>query len=110
MDEKIIGRDELYIPLGIKSEREYFPGFRKKEILIISVVYALILIGCLLYYSITGNVFGTVISLLICGSTAMVLIRKNENNQSVIDLAKHVITYFRSQRKYYYVYLNEWEI
>lgn len=109
MEDKI-SRDELYIPLGIKSEREYFPGFRKKEVVLISIVFAVILAIGLFYYSVSEDVFGTVIGLLIAGSTAIVLIRKNETNQSVIDLAKHVITYFRSQRKYNYVYLNEWEV
>ncbi|MGD9475727.1 MAG: hypothetical protein AB7V37_12090 [Eubacteriaceae bacterium] len=108
MDEKIV-KDELYIPLGIKNEREYFPGFRKNEIVLISIVFAMILAGCLFYYSLSEDVFGTVIGMLILGSTAIVLIRKNENNQSVIDLAKHVFTYFRSQRKYSYVYLDEWK-
>lgn len=103
-------RDELYIPLGIKSEQDVIPGFGKKETIQVGVVLTLTLIGVIAYYSVVHDAFGAVLSLMLIGSTAMILIRKNENNQSVVDLARHVLTYYRSQRNYKYHYLNEWKL
>jgi len=101
-------RDELYIPLGIKAKQDLIPGFGKKETIQIGVILAITLFGAVTYYSIFKNSFVAVFSLLLIGSTAMIIIRKNDNNQSVVDLARHVITYYRSQRRYKYQYLDEW--
>lgn len=103
-------RDELYIPLGIKAEQDVIPGFGKKETMQVGVILALTLAGVIAYYTASQDAFGAVIALMLIGSTAMILIRKNENNQSVVDLARHVFTYYRSQRNYKYLYLNEWKV
>lgn len=103
-------RDELYIPLGIKAERDVIPGFGKKETIQVGVILVLTLIGVATYYTAFQDAFGAVLSLMMIGSTSMILIRKNENNQSVVDLARHVFIYYRSQRNYKYYYLNEWKL
>ncbi|UYO64411.1 hypothetical protein LNN31_08310 [Acetobacterium wieringae] len=110
MEKSESQRDELYIPLGIKSEQDIFPGFGKKETIQIGIVLVFTLMGVITYYTASNDSFGAILSLMFIGATAIVIIRKNENNQSVVDLARHVFTYYRSQRKYQYQYLDEWEM
>jgi|LGOV01.1.fsa_nt_gb hypothetical protein len=100
---------ELYIPLGIKLKRDKITGFGVKEIFIIVVIFSITLIVASFYYSISRDSFGTVLGSLIVGGSTLIILRKNETNQSVLDLATHLIKYLRSQKKYQYHYLNEWE-
>jgi len=101
--------EELYIPMGIKSKRDKITGFGNKELFIIAVICAITLILVSIYYGISQDSFGAVFTCMIVGVTTLVILKKSESNQSVLDLLTHVIHYWRGQKKYKYRYLNEWE-
>ena len=101
--------EELYIPMGIKSKRDKITGFGDKELFIIAIISAMTLILVSIYYSLSQDSFGAVFASMVVGVTTLVILRKNETNQSVLDLATHVIYYWRGQKSYKYRYLNEWE-
>lgn len=70
MDEEHI---TLYIPMGVKTEAEYFPGFGKKELFqtaIGSIVFGLV---AFLVWLLSQSVSGTVLTILagIAGSVMM---------------------------------------
>lgn len=100
---------ELYIPMGIKSKRDKIAGFGDKELFIIAILSAVTLIAVSIYYSISQDSFGAVFVCLLVAATALVFLKKNETNQSVLDLLTHVIHYLRGQKKFKYKYLKEWQ-
>lgn len=106
MDEK----QALYIPSDIKSKRDPVQGFDKKALFQLSIVIAASLLLAFIIYGFSdGNTFNAVGEVFLVVSTGIVLLRKNDSNQSVVDLTKYIITYYRSQNHYPYIYLDEWE-
>jgi hypothetical protein len=100
----------LYIPLGVKTENEFFPGFGKKELLQAAVGMIFALIISLFIYLASGNVAYTMIGVLsgIAGSVTMVT--KDTYNMSVVTQVANLIRFSRSQKVYPYVYGKEWEV
>jgi hypothetical protein len=100
----------LYIPLGVKTENEFFPGFGKKELLQATIGFVFSLIICLFIYLASGNVAYTMIGVLsgIAGSVTMVT--KDTYNMSVVTQVANLIRFSRGQKIYPYVYGKEWEV
>ena len=100
----------LYIPMGVKTDNEFFNGFGKKEALqaAVGVVFALVvsLFICLA----SGNVAYTMIGVLsgIAGSVMMTV--KDQYNMSVVTQVANLIRFSRSQKVYPYIYGKEWEV
>lgn len=107
MEEK---QQALYLPSDIKSKRDPIQGFDKKALFQLSIVIAISLILAFIIYGFSdGNSFNAVGEVFLVVSAGIVLLRKNDSNQSVVDLAKYIIIYYRSQNVYPYIYLDEWE-
>ena len=104
------GKDSLYIPQGLKKKREYFAGYGRYEFTI-TVIATLITIGiCVLIYFITGSLVAAIFILLAVPSTTVLFVVKNESNISVVDQIKFMMDHAREQKKYYYVYQDEWNL
>ena len=104
MDEK------LYIPMGVKTETEIFPGFGRREFLqsVVGSLGAGVL--ALLVWIISRNVTPSVICILsgIVGSVMMTT--KDQTNLSVVDQVWNMVSFMRGQKYYHYAYGDEWRV
>lgn len=107
MDEE--QKEGLYIPRGIKTKREYFYGYGKQE-LMITVISSFIAVGiAILIYILSQNMIIAVFEVLALPSTVILVVVKNDCNISVVDQVTFMLDYARDQKKYYYVYQDEWQ-
>lgn len=104
-DKKVI----LYIPLGINTRVDYYPGFGKNELMqaSIGIVFGVILgiIGFLITNLTLVAV--TIILLFLVGSVMSAT--KNNINLSVIDYISFAMKYSKEKKVYPYRQLKEWE-
>lgn len=100
----------LYIPMGVKTDNEFFSGFGKKELMQAAVGAALGVIVSVFIYLGSGNIAYTMIGVLsgIAGSVMMTV--KDQYNMSVVSQVANLIRFSRSQKIYPYVYGKEWGV
>lgn len=102
--------DKLYIPMGVKTEVEIFPGFGKKQLL--QSVIGSLGTGAVSFFVwlLSQNVTFTVIGILtgIVGSVMMTT--KDQTNLSVVDQLQNMVRFARSQKYYPYRYGDEWRL
>jgi hypothetical protein len=106
MDENHV---TLYIPLGVKTEAEFFPGFGKKQMFqaaVGSLGFGLI---AFLIWLFSGNVSGTVVTVLSGIAGSIMMTAKDQTNLSVVDQCANLVRFSRSQKYYPYRYNFEWE-
>lgn len=100
----------LYIPMGVKTENEFFPGFGKKELLQ-ALVGALFAGGvAFIIYLFSGNVAYTMIGVLSGIAGSVMMTTKDQYNLSVVTQVANLIRFSRSQKMYPYAYGKEWEV
>ncbi len=108
MDEEQ-NKEGLYIPQGIKTKREYFYGYGKKEFTItLLATFIALAIGFLIYIPFM-SIIASVFEVLALPTATVFVIVKNNCNISVADQVKFMLDYARVQKKYYYVYQDEWQ-
>lgn len=106
MDET---KGSLYIPLGVKTEPEFFPGFGKKQMFqaaIGSLGFGLV---ALIVWLCSGSVSGTIVTVLAGIAGSVMMTSKDQTNLSVVDQCANMARYIRSQKYYPYYYYFEWE-
>ena len=98
--------NKIFIPYGIKIEKEIFSGFGKKELkhFLISILITAVL--SLILFLITSNPFVVVVTALVGISGGYSASIRKAYSQSMVEIVKSIITYYRSQQKYEYVYQN----
>ena len=103
-------KNTLYIPMGVKTENELFPGFGKRQLLQATLSSAGFLLVGLFLWAVTKNVTMAVILILagIIGSVMMTT--KDQSNLSVVDQVMNMIRFAKSQKYYPYRYMNEWRM
>lgn len=103
-------KDTLYIPLGLKVRNEIFDGFGKEE-LFQSIVSSLIAgLLDLLLFLLTRNVSVCIVLILAAIAGSVMMLTKDKTNLSVVDQLRNMICFARSQKKYPYKYLDEWNV
>lgn len=101
-------KDKLYIPQGLKVEKEIFQGFSKKEMTRAFIISLIIMSINALIYLFTKNTLRFII-ITLSGITASVMItQKDRSNISVFDQVKFMVKFHKSQKYYPYKYLPEW--
>jgi len=100
----------LYIPMGVKTENEFFTGFGKKELLQAAIGTAFALLISLIIFFVSGNVTYTMIGILSGIAGSVMMTSKDVYNMSVVTQAANLIRFARSQKIYPYVYGAEWEV
>jgi hypothetical protein len=100
----------LYIPMGVKTENEFFSGFGKKELLQAAVGSLFGGVIALLIFLVSGNVAYTMIGVLSGIAGAVMMTVKDRYNMSVVSQVANLIRFSRSQKVYPYVYGKEWEV
>ncbi|MEN3005990.1 hypothetical protein [Dehalobacterium formicoaceticum] len=99
----------LYIPLGVKTEVEFFPGFGKKQMFQAAVGSILFGLAAFLIWLMTGSVAGTVVTVLSGIAGSVMMTAKDANNLSVVNQCANMFRFARSQKYYPYRYGEEWE-
>jgi len=106
--EKDTGKISLFIPQGLKAEREYFQGFGRRELLQAFygsfVVLFIIVIGYILNHSILY-----VVMALLLGETTVVSVvsRSQVTNMSVVSNIWYAMRYLKEQQEYRYRQMDE---
>ena len=102
--------EKLYIPMGVKAEAEFFPGFGKKQFLqsVIGSLGAGVVSAFvwLLSQSVTFTVIGVLAGIV--GSVMMTT--KDQTNLSVVDQVQNMTRFAKSQKIYPYRYGEEWRL
>lgn len=100
----------LYIPMGVKTENEFFPGFGKKELLqaLVGTVFAGAI--SLIIFIVSGNVAYTMIGVLSGIAGSVMMTTKDQYNMSVVTQVANLVRFSRSQKVYPYTYGKEWEV
>lgn len=104
-----INRDTLYIPAGLKTQKEICAGFGKNELR--QAVIGTLAIGAidtLINLVIYDNLVVFILLLLLGIFICVICVQKDVTNLSVLDMAVNLFNFMRSQKKYYYVALDEW--
>lgn len=98
---------DLYIPGGIKREREYFNGYGQKEFIttVISVIISSVL--AFYMYNSSGSTVKPMFALLAIPSGVVMFIIRNDYNVSAFDQIKFMVEFKLSQKKYEYEYMDE---
>ena len=98
----------LYIPLGINTRMDFFPGFGKKEMAQASIGMLFTITIAIISYMIT-NLFLTVVVIMIIGiGISVMMTTKGSTNQSAVDLINNVIKFSNDRKVYPYRQLSEW--
>ena len=100
----------LYIPMGVKTENEFFSGFGKKELLQAAVGMVFSLIISVFIFLFSGNIAYTMIGVLSGVAGSVMMVTKDQYNMSVVTQVANLIRFSRSQKIYPYVYGKEWEV
>ncbi len=95
--------NELFIPVGMKAEKEFFQGFGRREMIqsIVAAVGLLIIAG--IVHMITASMFH-VVGILLFGmmSVIAVVTRSANTNLSALHQARYKIRFFKEQQEYRY--------
>ena len=100
----------LYIPMGVKTENEFFSGFGKKELLQAAVGAVFAVIVSLFIYLISENVAYMMVGILSGIAGSVMMTTKDQYNMSVVSQVANLVRFSRSQKHYPYAYGKEWEV
>ena len=102
--------DKLYIPMGLKEKKEHFSGFGNDELLkSLITILGLNVLNLIIFLSIKNTTFSSVYFLTSLGASVM-FYTKDSVNLSMYDKLRNSISFIKSQKKYEYVYLDEWRV
>jgi len=100
----------LYIPMGVKTDNEFFSGFGKKEAAQAAAGAAAALLISLLIYLASGNIAYTMIGVLSGIAGSVMMTTKDQYNMSVVTQVADLVRFSRSQKAYPYAYGKEWGV
>lgn len=109
MEEIEKGKETLYIPAGLKVNKEFYNGFGRNELrqaligiggfAAINASVSLVLLGRIEIF-VVAMFFGIFASVM--------CVQKDSTNLSVIDMITNLFRYLKSQKKYHYKTIDEW--
>ena len=102
-------KSELYIPYGVRVEKELFRGFSKRQIKHCAVGIACSFIIVTAIYIISRSIPITIISAFVgVAGSIMMTMKESQSNQSVVDIVINLMRFSKTQKRYLYVYQAEW--
>lgn len=101
-------KDNLYIPQGLKVDKEIFDGFGKKEMIRAVTIFSILMMIDGVVYLFKKNIIIFIITMLISASASIMMTQKDKSNISAYDQIKYMIRFYKSQKYYKYKYLPEW--
>lgn len=99
----------LYIPQGLRTRVEIVDGYAKEELFKTIIVTVVAGVTSYSLYLITKSTATSVVTLLVSVAASVIMQTKDKNNISVVDQLGFMIRFSKSQKRYKYMYLNEWE-
>ena len=102
--------NSLYIPMGVKTENEFFPGFGKKEALQAAAGTVFALLVSLVIFLVSGSIPYTMIGVLSGIAASVMMTTRDQYNMSVVSQVANLIRFSRDQKVYPYVYGSEWGV
>jgi len=101
--------DTLYIPTGLKTQKEIYSGFGKNEMIQAVIGTVVISVLDVLFALILFNNLPVFIIVLLLGIFMSVMcVQRDVTNLSVLDMIVNLYNYMRSQKKYHYKAIDEW--
>lgn len=100
---------KLYIPYGAKIEKEYILGFGKRETKHCVIGWLIVFICTFGVYSITLNVFPTLLVLFVGMASSIILARRAVYGQSAIGVLQSLIRFITAQKIFRFVYGKNFE-
>lgn len=100
--------DSLYMPTGINYKKEYMKGIGRDEMVAILKVAAISFVIAIILLIIKHSLF---YSFVFFGTMVVItffIVVKNENNISQLIWLKQVMKFYKEQRRYKYIYQDEW--
>lgn len=103
------GEKGLYIPYGVKKEKELFEGFPKKErnYAIIGLAGSALLSAAV--FILTRNVLQLVLMLLVLASATVMCTRRDDTGYSLVKQVQVLLRFSQAQKRYEYKYIFEWD-
>ncbi|QWU13173.1 hypothetical protein SAMN04487895_11745 [Paenibacillus sophorae] len=98
----------LYIPMGVKPEAEWFPGFGKQQLAQAILGSTIAVALAVLLWFIKGSVPLAVVTFLTGVSASIMMTTKDRNNLSVLDQVRFMIRFMKTQKVYPYRAMAEW--
>ncbi|MGG4220619.1 hypothetical protein ABEW32_20655 [Paenibacillus jamilae] len=99
----------LYIPMGVKPEAEWFPGFGKQQLGQSAIGSILAVALALLIWLFKGSVPFAVVTFLSGVAASVMMTTKDRYNLSVLDQLRFMVKFKKSQKHYPYRALPEWD-
>lgn len=93
---------KLYIPEGVKTKSEIFNGFGATQFIQTALVTAVAGVISFIAYTVHQNLPFLITSILIVCAATVTVLTKDATNQSVVDYAKNMIAFSKTQKKYSY--------
>lgn len=93
---------KLYIPEGVKTKSEIFNGFGYTQFIQTAAVTAIAGVISYVAYTFHKNLPFLITSILIVCAMAVTVLTKDATNQSVVDYAKNMLAFSKTQKKYCY--------
>ena len=98
----------LYIPIGISTRLDFFPGFGKEELLQSFVGVFIGAIIALFVYIITNQVLPVMITLIFTVGGSILVTTKNSINQSLVSAFSDMMKFNKERKVYPYRQVSEW--
>ena len=100
--------DRLYVPVGVKTQKEVIPGFQIKDLIsAILLGLSFVVLGVLIYFLFHHFVIAALTAL--GGAFFSFVIFAKNDNISVVDYLLFAVDYHKNQNRFYYRYMDEWE-
>ena len=99
----------FYIPIGVKTRIDYFPGFGKEELKQAMVGIILGGLVSLAVYICSNLMIWTLIAAFTTLSASILVTTKNSINISVVDYISFAMKFSKEKKTYPYRQLSEWQ-
>jgi hypothetical protein len=100
--------NKLYIPLGVKTEREIFNGFGKKQLFQAIIGTLCFGVVAALFFLLSRNIAFTLVALMFGAVGSVMMTTKDQSNLSVVDQVQNMLRFARGQKVYPYKFKTKW--
>jgi hypothetical protein len=102
-------RGGLYIPYGVKKEKEFFEGFPKREQRYAALGIAGSIVLSVAVFLFTRNLVQLVFMSLILIFGTIICTRRDDAGYSLVKQVQILRRFARAQKRYDYKYIFEWD-
>lgn len=100
----------LYIPLGVKAESEWFPGFGQRQLGQAAVGTGIAIASAFILWLLGSSIPLVMVVFLIGVSASVMMTTKDRHNLSVLDQMMFMVRFAKSQKYYPYRAVSQWNL